>query len=100
MCKLILGGMNLPIKANESKIHLPKETRLELIKKTNNHSSHLKVEIFYHNQLLTGKIGYTDCFGGLTISKKKFDEMVKDLELILINEKKQEHFKVLPAYAS
>lgn len=100
MCKIAIGANDFPIKVNGTKVHLPKETRVGLIKTLNQKKVKCKISKSYYEQLLTGKVGFVDCFGGLTISKEIWKEMVEDLDLILINSEKQDRVNFLPSIAS
>lgn len=102
MCKIAIEANDFPVRinGNGTKVYLPKETRIGLIKTLDKKKTKCKISKYYHNELLTGKIGFCDCFGGLTVPKDKWEEMVKDLDLILINQNKEEYLSCLPSFAT
>lgn len=99
MCKIAIEACDFVIKVNEKKVYLPKETRVALIKSLNQ-KKRCKISKSYYEQLLSGKVGFVDCFGGLTISKEIWEKMVEELDLVLINTKKQDRVNFLPSIAA
>jgi hypothetical protein len=97
MCKICVKAENLPIKVNGTKVYLPKNTRIGLIKSLSQSKS--KASKIYHKELLSGDSAFVDCFGGITISKINWEQMVKDLNLTLVNENKHEFINNFPAFA-
>lgn len=100
MCKIAIEASDFPIRINGTKVHLPKETRIGLIKTLDKKKKNCKLSKAYHGEILSGSIGFVDCFGGVTFSKTIWEQMVSDLDLVLINKEKQDNIKFYPSVAS
>lgn len=100
MCKIAIEANDFPVRINGTKVHLPKETRIGIIKALDKKKTKCKISKSYHNELLNGRIGFCDCFGGVTLSKTVWEQMVSDLNLVLINTGKQDKIKFYPSIAS